>query len=298
VKYNQPFDQTNPAASYVNGNPATNVAGSIPCAEGLEYPQREIVNAITAAGLVPTNGDLTQLSQAIAKTSVTQVAAGAGRLLGPPTVMTASGNWPIPAGTVYAVVEMVGGGGAGTGTSNPGTSLVSLGAPGSAGTFAQGFFTLAQLQAALVGGSIPVTIGAAGAGVSAAAGGNGGTTSFGSLMTAPGGNGGGAPLNAQTPPTVNGNGNVSGAATGAFFSRSGTAPNPSLALSATTGIGAPGGDSIFGAGGYGKSANNSGAAATGYGGGGAGTMTTSGSGSTGGNGSPGLAKIWAFGIQQ
>lgn len=63
--YNKPFDQTNPAAGYVNGNPATNTAGSIPCAEGLEYPQREIVAAIAAAGLTPTNADLTQLLQAI-----------------------------------------------------------------------------------------------------------------------------------------------------------------------------------------------------------------------------------------
>lgn len=67
MKYNKPFDQTSPAAGYINGNPATNTAGSIPCAEGLEYPQREIVNAITAAGLTPSNDDLTQLAQAIAK---------------------------------------------------------------------------------------------------------------------------------------------------------------------------------------------------------------------------------------
>jgi hypothetical protein len=65
VKYNQPFDQTNPAAGYVNGNPSTNTPGSIPCAEGLEFPQREIVNVIAAANLAPTNNDLTQLLQAI-----------------------------------------------------------------------------------------------------------------------------------------------------------------------------------------------------------------------------------------
>lgn len=31
----------------------------------IEYPQREIINALVAAGLVPTNNDLTQLTQAI-----------------------------------------------------------------------------------------------------------------------------------------------------------------------------------------------------------------------------------------
>lgn len=67
--YNKPFDQTNPAAGYINGNPATNTAGSIPCAEGLEYPQREIVAVIAAAqpaGLdAPSNTDLNQMLQAI-----------------------------------------------------------------------------------------------------------------------------------------------------------------------------------------------------------------------------------------
>ena len=67
MDYNKPFDQTNPAAGYVNGNPATNTAGSIPCAEGLEYPQREIVNAERVAGLTPSNGDLTQLAGAIGR---------------------------------------------------------------------------------------------------------------------------------------------------------------------------------------------------------------------------------------
>lgn len=65
MKYNQPFDQTNPDAPYVNGNPGAGIQGSIPPAASLEYPQREIVNAITAAGLTPTNGDLTQLWQAM-----------------------------------------------------------------------------------------------------------------------------------------------------------------------------------------------------------------------------------------
>jgi hypothetical protein len=67
--YNKPFDQTNTAAGYVNGNPATNTAGSIPCAEGLEYPQREIVALIAAAqamGLdAPSNADLKQMLKAV-----------------------------------------------------------------------------------------------------------------------------------------------------------------------------------------------------------------------------------------
>ena len=89
MKYNGPFDQTNPAAGYVNGNPATNTAGSIPCAEGLEYPQREIVAAIQAAGLTPTNADLTQLAQSISILALQKV-VGSGQvpiIAGPTTTL-------------------------------------------------------------------------------------------------------------------------------------------------------------------------------------------------------------------
>ena len=66
MKYNQPFDQpSNPNASYIDGNPAAGIQGSIVPAASIEFDQREIVNAITAAGLAPSNSDLTQLLQMI-----------------------------------------------------------------------------------------------------------------------------------------------------------------------------------------------------------------------------------------
>ena len=67
MKYNQPYDQpSNPNASYTNGNPSAGIQGSIVPAEAVEYPQREIVRAITDVNLAaPTNGDLTQLSAAV-----------------------------------------------------------------------------------------------------------------------------------------------------------------------------------------------------------------------------------------
>jgi hypothetical protein len=62
LQYNQPFDQpSNPNASYVDGNPAAGIQGSIVPAASIEYPQREIMNAIQAAGLVGSNADLSQL---------------------------------------------------------------------------------------------------------------------------------------------------------------------------------------------------------------------------------------------
>jgi hypothetical protein len=65
MKYTQPFGVVDPNASYVNGNPATGTAGSIPPAAALEAAQREIVNCITQAGLTPDPANLTQLWQAI-----------------------------------------------------------------------------------------------------------------------------------------------------------------------------------------------------------------------------------------
>ncbi len=65
MKYQQPVGG---AADdpYVTGNPATDTEGSIPSGEAIEHPMREIINAITSAGLTPSAADLTQLGQAIA----------------------------------------------------------------------------------------------------------------------------------------------------------------------------------------------------------------------------------------
>jgi hypothetical protein len=65
MKYQKPYDQADINASYVNANPASGIQGSIPPAEALEQPQREIVAAIVASGQTPTNSDMTQLVKAI-----------------------------------------------------------------------------------------------------------------------------------------------------------------------------------------------------------------------------------------
>jgi hypothetical protein len=51
---------------YVNENPGTGTEGSPVDARAIEHPQREILAAIVSAGLVPAEGDLTQLADAIA----------------------------------------------------------------------------------------------------------------------------------------------------------------------------------------------------------------------------------------
>jgi hypothetical protein len=66
MKYNQPYGISDPNAPYINGNPSTGTAGSIPPAASIEYPQREIVNLIADAGrATPNDSDLHQLAKAV-----------------------------------------------------------------------------------------------------------------------------------------------------------------------------------------------------------------------------------------
>jgi len=65
MKYYQPYGISDPDAPYINGNPATGTMGSIPPAQSIEHPQREIVNFINKNGLTPTDADLLQLSKAV-----------------------------------------------------------------------------------------------------------------------------------------------------------------------------------------------------------------------------------------
>ena len=72
MKYQPPFGDPNvidPNASYVNGDPRIGLAGSIAPAAMMEFPQREIVNAIIGGGLEPDDGDLDQLDKVIKRSS-------------------------------------------------------------------------------------------------------------------------------------------------------------------------------------------------------------------------------------
>ncbi|MBP2560860.1 hypothetical protein J2857_003629 [Neorhizobium galegae] len=65
MKYKAPYGNPDPNAAYVDRNTAAAVRGSVPPAAAIEHPQREIMAVITAAGLPPSDVDLTQLLQAI-----------------------------------------------------------------------------------------------------------------------------------------------------------------------------------------------------------------------------------------
>ena len=64
MKYEAPYGVTDPNAPYINGNPATGQAGSIPPAAAFEYPMRELVAMITGGGETPSDADLQQLLKA------------------------------------------------------------------------------------------------------------------------------------------------------------------------------------------------------------------------------------------
>lgn len=65
MKYIAPIGAADPNDPYIDGNPGAGIEGSAVPAAAIEDAQREIVNVIEEAGLVPDDGDLTQLYQAL-----------------------------------------------------------------------------------------------------------------------------------------------------------------------------------------------------------------------------------------
>lgn len=214
-----------------------------------------------------------------------------GRLIGVRR-WQATGIYVPTQGMTSIIAKAQGGGGGGGGAGIAAAGNVSLGAPGCNGAYGEGYFTAAQ-----VGASLLITIGAAGAAGSNLAGGNGGTTSIGSLLTAPGGPGGGQ-FNNQTPPSSNGNGSTSANPSGAnILALIGLPGGPSFALSVATAamFAGQGGGGYFGPGVPGPNGNLNGASAVNYGGGGSGSAVNQGGGSaSGGAGLFGLAIILEF----
>lgn len=196
---------------------------------------------------------------------------------------TSSGTYTPTSGMQYCTIEVIGGGGGGGGVSAAGSS---------AGGGGGGRYVKALFDAAGVGASQTVTIGAAGtAGGVGAAGGTGGTTSVGTLITALGGTGGqpntsnfGAPGNGGSSGTVSGN-------IGSAVNCTGFRGNYGCQVNGTQsgGIGA---NSQFGSGGVGAAGGNfNGGAAGGFGAGGGGGVGVS---VSGGIGSSGLVIITEY----
>ena len=123
-------------------------------------------------------------------------------------VFTSSGTYNPSLGMIYCEIEIVGGGGGGGGAPTTIAGQFSAGAGGGSGEYAFGIFTAGQ-----VGNSTPITIGVGGISNLGSAGGNGGNTSLGALISANGGAGGisgGPSVNFNITGTSGGTGGAGG----------------------------------------------------------------------------------------
>lgn len=141
--------------------------------------------AVTFSGAFPFVGNLTGNTSVTFPTSGTlQVASATALQSVNQQIFLSSGTYTPSATMTFCYIEAIGGGGAGGGAGVT-TTGVSVGGGGGAGAYSAALFT-----AATIGSSQTVTVDTGGSGSTGAAGGNGGTTSVGSLITAPGGSGG------------------------------------------------------------------------------------------------------------
>lgn len=219
-------------------------------------------------------------------------AATIGRLLNVRTI-TSTGTYTATAGTNFVIVYVKGAGGPGGSTSDTSSTTASAAGSGGEGALAVGKFTSGF-------NGQTVTIGAGGTPALGGTGTSGGTTSFGSLITAAGGNGAALAL-ALVPPLYSSPGSGGIATTGGnIFSRSGDTGNIGQIFNPVTAFSGRGIAGEYGKGGnpVGNSTatSNPGNDATGYGSSGSGACTT-GTGSTaalGGAGAPGICIVWEY----
>ncbi|MGQ3910901.1 phage tail protein [Enterobacter hormaechei] len=248
------------------------------------------------AGKQPLDSTLTTLSGKTADGIIEYLhlvdASGyAGRMV-KISSFTTSGVFTKTEGARFALVRAVGGGGGGGGTAGV-SNQQAVGAAGESGGYIEAWIDLASVT------SLPVTIGSAGAGGAAGAnfGSSGGTTSLGTLVICPGGNGGpgGSPSGSVTSlnSDYGSESTVAPSTTGKLIaSIRSKRDSYRMALSLTAVIGGCGGSSPFGRGGA-PGLADSGKDGQGYGSGGGGASST-GTSFKGGNGAPGIMIIQEY----
>ncbi|HCU6160563.1 TPA: hypothetical protein OU131_003353 [Escherichia coli] len=213
-----------------------------------------------------------------------------GRLLNI-QVFYSSGIYNPTPGTKKVIVEMVGGGGGSAGSRAAGAGQVAVGGAGGAGSYAKGSFTQNF-------NGVQVTVGTKGAGgtVSGTYASDGGTSSFGSLISAAGGAAGQPAGPTSSFPFSTVAAVVSAGANGAnIIGTPGQGASASVVVNASVVIESPGGSSQFGAGGFITAFNAKGVNASGYGaGGGPSKVNSGGAAVAGGDGSQGLVIVWEY----
>lgn len=188
-----------------------------------------------------------------------------GRLINIQTFYS-SGTYTPTSGTKSVIVEMVGGGGGSDAAPATGSGQVSIVTGGGAGAYAKGRFLTG-----FSGASVVVGAGGVGGTSGSPVGAVGGTSSFGTLIYAPGGTRG--PSAGPANPPFLPQGNVSSdAPTGANIVGSHGAPStPAYANATQSFLGSPGASSVFGGGGWVPSFGNPGIPGQAYGSGASGS---------------------------
>ncbi|WP_288843899.1 hypothetical protein [uncultured Deefgea sp.] len=161
---------------FSDGDPLNGVPASLDPAEHMNAITDELLAVITACGLVPSESDVTQLLKAIQSEKLT-----GGRLLGI-QVFTASGIYTPTVGTRKVRVRAQGAGAGRGGLPATTAGQCSIASAGGAGSYGEGWYTAGF-------SGVAVTVGGAGiaGGAGATSGGVGGTSSFGALLSCPGG---------------------------------------------------------------------------------------------------------------
>lgn len=254
---------------------------------GVTIPQDSSRVAVVGDGTNIVSAAPSNVAGRLLRTTVYSRIAGVQNISvdgGAPTTSGATTFIALPS-TNAVEVECQAAGGGGGGAALTGAGQIAIGTSGQAGTYGRGRYTSSF-------SGLTVTVGAAGtAGASGAnAGGAGGTSSFGALLTTPGGNGGpGGAANTAGLILAQPFG-VSGASTGAnLYEVRGGGGTGAIALSASQVISGVGGTSSFGAGAQPGFAG-AGVAGTnpGTGGSGGAVGQSSGTSVAGGAGGPGI----------
>lgn len=248
--------------------------------------------AALIGGELPVNSRFTVQYSATLDSWILLSASGgnaqAGRLINVQVFSTAGTFTYTPTvGTTSVIVEVQGAGGAGGGAAATGAGAMSIGSGGTAGAYGK-----SRLTSGFSG--VNVTVGAGGVPVSGTSGGNGGLSSFGTFITAPGGSGG-TRIGPTTPGI--GTGSAAGAIStgGNMLNTTGSPGGIAISASATLQFGGIGGASVLGGGGTITSTGSIPGVAVSPGSGGAGaSQGASAAALAGGAGAPGIVIIWEY----
>ncbi|MEE1970179.1 phage tail protein [Klebsiella michiganensis] len=247
-------DTADANGEYTNGNVANGVSPTIINAEMLNTFQREMVNLVEGLGYTLNPDDDSQILKAINGVIT-------GRILGMPRVITNSGMFTKSSGAKKWKIRILGGGGGSSAAAATAAGQTSMSNGGGAGAYAEGMYDVSALT------SVMITIGQGGKGGTASSlyGEDGGTSSVGDLIIAPGGKAGlpAGPANPPFQPVANSNSN---SPTGwNIVGVSGPGAESGVAVSTEYTIGSRGANSQLGVGAAVQAINNPGVTGGGYG---------------------------------